>query len=120
RRQLCAGSGADPDAHRHGTPTLIRSDSAGCTQGLLAHIRGLREHGVDARFSVGWPSPSPSAKPSSPHTSGYPPWTPPAVLERGGAVAGREVRRGADPADVADEPGCFGRADPIQVGQATA
>jgi hypothetical protein len=42
-----------PDAHRYGTPILIRSDSAGCTQGLLAHIRGLREHGIDARFSVG-------------------------------------------------------------------
>lgn len=42
-----------PDAHRYGTPILIRSDSAGCTQGLLAHIRGLREHGVDARYSVG-------------------------------------------------------------------
>jgi DDE family transposase len=42
-----------PDAHRHGAPILIRSDSAGCTQGLLAHIRGLRRHGVDARFSVG-------------------------------------------------------------------
>ena len=42
-----------PDAHRHGTPILIRSDSAGCTHGFLAHIRGLREHGVDTRFSVG-------------------------------------------------------------------
>ena len=42
-----------PDAHRHGTPILIRSDSAGCTQGFLAHIRSLREHGVDTRFSVG-------------------------------------------------------------------
>ena len=42
-----------PDIHRHGTPILIRSDSAGCTQGFLAHIRSLREHGVDARFSVG-------------------------------------------------------------------
>lgn len=42
-----------PDVHRHGTPILIRSDSAGCTQGLLAHIRSLREHGTDARFSVG-------------------------------------------------------------------
>ncbi|WP_426502814.1 IS1380 family transposase [Dactylosporangium sp. McL0621] len=42
-----------PDHHRHGTPILIRSDSAGCTQGLLAHIRGLRATGVDARFSVG-------------------------------------------------------------------
>jgi hypothetical protein len=42
-----------PDSHRHGTPILIRSDSAGCTFGLLAHIRGLRALGVDARFSVG-------------------------------------------------------------------
>jgi hypothetical protein len=42
-----------PDAHRHGTPILIRSDSAGCTHGLLAHIRSLREHGMDTRFSVG-------------------------------------------------------------------
>jgi DDE family transposase len=42
-----------PDHHRHGTPILIRSDSAGCTHGLLAHIRTLRDTGVDARFSVG-------------------------------------------------------------------
>ncbi|MER6327716.1 IS1380 family transposase, partial [Streptomyces coelicoflavus] len=42
-----------PDAHRHGTPILIRSDSAGCTHGLLTHIRSLREHGLDIRFSVG-------------------------------------------------------------------
>jgi len=42
-----------PDTHRHGTPVLIRSDSAGATHGFLAHIRGLRAHGVDARFSVG-------------------------------------------------------------------
>ncbi len=42
-----------PDAHRYGTPILIRSDSAGCTQGFLAHIRSLREHGIDTCFSVG-------------------------------------------------------------------
>jgi hypothetical protein len=42
-----------PDAHRYGTPILIRSDSAGCTHGFLAHIRSLREHGVDTCFSVG-------------------------------------------------------------------
>jgi Transposase DDE domain group 1 len=42
-----------PDAHRHGTPILIRADSAGCTHGLLAHIRDLRKHGLDTRFSVG-------------------------------------------------------------------
>jgi hypothetical protein len=42
-----------PDAHRQGPPILIRSDSAGCTHGLFAHIRSLRGHGVDGRFSVG-------------------------------------------------------------------
>ena len=42
-----------PDVHRYGTPVLIRSDSAGCTQGFLAHIRTLREHGIDTCFSVG-------------------------------------------------------------------
>jgi hypothetical protein len=42
-----------PDAHRYGTAILIRSDSAGCTQGFLTHIRSLREHGVDTCFSVG-------------------------------------------------------------------
>jgi hypothetical protein len=42
-----------PDAYRHGTDILIRSDSAGCTQGFLAHIRSLRTHGVNTFFSVG-------------------------------------------------------------------
>jgi hypothetical protein len=42
-----------PDAHRYGTPILIRSDSAGCTHGFLAHIRTLRESGIDTCFSVG-------------------------------------------------------------------
>ena len=42
-----------PDVHRHGTDILIRSDSAGCTYGFLAHIRSLREQGMTAFFSVG-------------------------------------------------------------------
>lgn len=42
-----------PDAHRYGTEILVRSDSAGCTHGFLAHIRTRREHGIDIRFSVG-------------------------------------------------------------------
>ncbi len=42
-----------PDAHRHGTEILIRSDSAGCTQGFLAHIRSLRAQGINTFFSVG-------------------------------------------------------------------
>jgi hypothetical protein len=42
-----------PDAYRHGTPLLVRTDGAGSTYGFLAHIRSLRERGIDARFSVG-------------------------------------------------------------------
>jgi hypothetical protein len=41
-----------PDAHRYGTEILIRSDSAGCTQGFLTHIRALREHGINTYFSA--------------------------------------------------------------------
>jgi hypothetical protein len=43
-----------PDAHRHGTDILVRTDTAGCTKALLAHIRAQREHGVSCEFSVGW------------------------------------------------------------------
>jgi hypothetical protein len=35
-----------PDAHRYGTPILVRTDTAGCTQEFLTHIRGLRKHPV--------------------------------------------------------------------------
>ena len=42
-----------PDAHRHGTPILLRSDAAGSTHGFLAHIRSLRAQHHDIRFSVG-------------------------------------------------------------------
>lgn len=42
-----------PDAHRYGTPILIRADTAGGTYGFLAHIRSLRQLGVDTCFSVG-------------------------------------------------------------------
>ena len=42
-----------PDAHRHGTPILLRADSAGSSHGFLAHIRGLRDQHLDIRFTVG-------------------------------------------------------------------
>jgi Transposase DDE domain group 1 len=42
-----------PEVHRYGTEILIRSDSAGCTRGFLAHIRSLHEQGINTRFSVG-------------------------------------------------------------------
>jgi hypothetical protein len=44
-----------PDAHRYGTPILVRTDSAGATHGFLAHIRSLHQHGMTTSFSVGVP-----------------------------------------------------------------
>ncbi|TAM88502.1 MAG: IS1380 family transposase [Jatrophihabitans sp.] len=43
-----------PAEYRHGYPILLRFDGAGASKALLAHLRGLREDGVDAEFSVGW------------------------------------------------------------------
>jgi len=43
-----------PDAHRHGTPILVRADTAGCTREFLAHIRSRRDGLVSCEFSVGW------------------------------------------------------------------
>jgi hypothetical protein len=43
-----------PDPVLHGSPLLVRADSAGCTKAFLAHIRALRERHVAAEFSVGW------------------------------------------------------------------
>ena len=43
-----------PDEHRHGQEILIRTDTAGCTKGFLAHIRTQRVGGVACEFSVGW------------------------------------------------------------------
>jgi hypothetical protein len=42
-----------PEQHRYGNPILIRSDSAGNSHAFLAHIRSLRECGLDTQFSVG-------------------------------------------------------------------
>jgi hypothetical protein len=43
-----------PDAHRHGSPILVRADGAGCSKDFLAYLRGLAETGVACGFSVGW------------------------------------------------------------------
>lgn len=43
-----------PDAERYGQPILVRCDGAGATKEWLAHLRGLREHGMDVEFSVGF------------------------------------------------------------------
>nr|WP_312882550.1 IS1380 family transposase [Micromonospora polyrhachis] len=43
-----------PDVCRHGSPILLRADTAGSSHGFLAHIRGLRQQQhLDIRFSVG-------------------------------------------------------------------
>ncbi|MEU3521628.1 IS1380 family transposase [Streptomyces sp. NPDC006654] len=44
-----------PDAHRHGTDILIRTDSAGSAKAFLHHIRALRSRGIRTFFSVGHP-----------------------------------------------------------------
>jgi len=43
-----------PDAHRHGTDILIRTDSAGSAKAFLTHVRDLRKRGVRTFFSVGY------------------------------------------------------------------
>jgi hypothetical protein len=43
-----------PDHHRHGTPILIRADTAGCTREFLTHVRAVRDQAVSCEFSVGW------------------------------------------------------------------
>ncbi|MFV0131741.1 IS1380 family transposase [Streptomyces sp. HMX87] len=43
-----------PDAYRHGTDILVRTDSAGSAKAFLAHIRGLRKRGIRTSFSVGY------------------------------------------------------------------
>ncbi|MGW6396484.1 IS1380 family transposase [Streptomyces sp. NPDC055103] len=42
-----------PDAHRHGTDILIRTDSAGSAKAFLAHVRDVRIRGIHTFFSVG-------------------------------------------------------------------
>ncbi|MGI5133186.1 IS1380 family transposase [Pseudonocardia sp. CA-107938] len=43
-----------PDQHRHGRPILVRADTAGCTKGFLAHVRGQQDKLMSCEFSVGW------------------------------------------------------------------
>ncbi|XQE78120.1 IS1380 family transposase [Streptomyces microflavus] len=43
-----------PDAHRHSTDILVRTDSAGSAKAFLAHVRDVRKRGVRTFFSVGY------------------------------------------------------------------
>ena len=38
-----------PTQHRHGTPILVRADTAGCTREFLAHLRSAARHGGELR-----------------------------------------------------------------------
>ena len=80
-----------PDAHRHGTDILIRSDSAGATHAFLRHIRGLRDHGVRR------PSPSASRSPNPSATRSPRAWTGSPALDADG-----ELRDGAEIAELTD------------------
>ncbi len=42
-----------PDVHRHGTAILVRADSAGGARAFFAHLRALRQRGIQTTFSVG-------------------------------------------------------------------
>ncbi len=44
-----------PDAHRHGTPILIRADSTGGAKAFLEHVRAMRSRGILTHFSVIYP-----------------------------------------------------------------
>jgi hypothetical protein len=43
-----------PDAYRHGTDILIRTDSAGSAKAFLAHVRDMHKRGIRTSFSVGY------------------------------------------------------------------
>lgn len=42
-----------PDAHRHGTDILLRTDRVGSAKAFLAHVRDVRKRGIRTFFSVG-------------------------------------------------------------------
>jgi len=82
-----------PDAHRHGAPILVRSDSAGCSHGFLEHIRGLREHGINTGFSIGVAIDEPIRAAINALPAGI--WTP--ALDADG-----RIRDGAQVAEITD------------------
>jgi DDE family transposase len=65
-----------PDAQRHGTPILIRADTAGATKEFLAHIRTLHQRAVSSSFSVGWAITERERATPGSRTASAPPKTP--------------------------------------------
>lgn len=82
-----------PDHMRHGTPILVRTDTAGATMAFLTHIRALRETGCDVRFSVGAPIDETVIVADGPRYSGaraFAAWA--ATGNRSAQVCGRVLR----------------------------
>ncbi|GAA1929424.1 hypothetical protein GCM10009716_41370 [Streptomyces sodiiphilus] len=99
QQRLERGSGGD--AHRHGTPILVRADSAGSAKAFLAHVRALRERGIHTFFSVGYPV-TDHVRNAIRVLPGQV-WHP--ALEQNGALrAGAEVAELTGPADLTGYP----------------
>lgn len=90
-----------PDADRHGTDILIRTDSAGGTKAFLAHVRALRERGIHTSFSVGYAVTDPIRRAIQALPDHL--WHP--ALEQDGTLrTGAEVAELTGMVDLADHP----------------
>jgi hypothetical protein len=80
-----------PDQYRHGVPILVRTDGAGCSKEFLAHVRSLRDQGVQTDFSVGFTM----TEPVKTAIDALPAWTWTPAIEADG-----QVRDGAEVAEL--------------------
>ncbi|MBX9399644.1 IS1380 family transposase, partial [Streptomyces sp. TRM72054] len=90
-----------PDAHRHGTDLLIRTDSAGGAKAFLHHIRALRSRQIRTFFSVGYPVTEPvrrAVRALPEHV-----WHP-ALEQEGSLRTGAQVAELTGMVDLADYP----------------
>ncbi|SFF96124.1 hypothetical protein SAMN02787118_11461 [Streptomyces mirabilis] len=90
-----------PAAHRHGTPILIRTDSAGGAKGFLAHLQALRDRGINSSFSVGYPVTEPVRRAIRARPDRF--WHP-ALEQDGTPRAGAEVAELTGMVDLAGHP----------------
>src|SRR5207247_2495384 len=84
-----------PDAHRYRTEILVRSDSARCTDGFLAHIHGLRRPGLAARSAAGSSPPTPH--PAQAQSSSWRPATAPTPASKTASAPARTPASAASP-----------------------
>ncbi|MFD5514366.1 IS1380 family transposase, partial [Streptomyces sp. NPDC127051] len=90
-----------PDAHRHGTDILIRTDSAGSAKSFLTHVRDLRARGSRTFFSVGYSVTEPVRRAIRALPEAV--WHP-ALNQDGSLRAGAEVAELTGMADLAGYP----------------